>query len=32
MKNTVKGFTLVDLLALVALIGILASMVHDMYS
>ena len=32
MKKTIKGFKLLDLLAVIAIIGLLASMIHDMYS
>ncbi|GEM_PF-3992353 len=30
MKKSIKGFTLIDLLAAIALIGLIVSMVHDM--
>lgn len=32
MKNIKRGFTLIDLLAVVALVGILTSMIYDLFS
>lgn len=31
MKYTIKGFRLLDVLAAVAIVGIVASMIYDMY-